>query len=240
MDILAEDESLMVLNKTAGVVVNRAESVEEGSTVQDWLEKYRVPSTKYQVNSRHLALGTWNSVFLQRSGIAHRLDKETSGCLLVAKTPEVLAELMRQFKSREVNKTYLALVHGRLEPEQGGWRLPLGRSRFNRTEFRVDPFGKFSETEYTVKKWYPDYTLVELFPKTGRTHQLRVHCKHMKHAIVSDDKYATSKQLTTDLNWCPRLFLHAFRIEFKHPVTKLLMKVEAPLPAELGEALNAI
>ena len=219
--ILYKDEAVMVIDKPAGMVVNRAESV-IGKTIQDWVEQnFQFP-------------------MMERSGIAHRLDKETSGCLVIAKKPEVLVELMRQFKEREVKKTYVALVHGRMEPEEGAWRLPISRSRLDRTEFRVDPFGKVAETAYRVKQVYEGYTLVELFPKTGRTHQLRVHLKHLKHPIVADEKYLTTKQAKSDQGWCPRMFLHATAITFKQPETGQIITVVANLPKELDAVIQVL
>ncbi len=233
----------MVVNKPAGWVVNRADSVEKGTTIQDWVdERFKIqPAYRQDIDSRFMIHDPEFNTFKQRSGIAHRLDKETSGVLVIAQDPDTLINLMGQFKSRSVKKNYWALVHGKVEPERGGWRLPIGRSRFNRTEFRIDPFGKKSETEYLVMKTYfDDYSLLELYPKTGRTHQLRVHCRHMKHPIVADDKYASVKQQLADSRWCKRLFLHAHQIEFEHPTLKTRVKVEAELPSELLEALAVV
>lgn len=230
--IIYQEAGVIVIDKPAGWVVNRADSVEEGSTIQDWADhRFKIQDSRYKNDP----------VFSKRSGIAHRIDKETSGILVIALDPETLSHLMNQFKSRTIQKNYWALVHGKVEPNEGGWRLPIGRSRFNRTEFRIDPFGKVSETEYKVIKIYPgDYTFLELYPKTGRTHQLRVHCRHMKHPIVADDKYASVKQLANDSRWCQRLFLHAHQIEFDHPTLKQRIKVEAALPLDLKEALAVV
>jgi 23S rRNA pseudouridine1911/1915/1917 synthase len=249
-EIIFEDEVLLVINKPAGMVVNRAESVEKGTTVQDWVEQ----------RFRIIDGGIWNhistiqnpksKIYYQRGGIAHRLDKDTSGCLVIAKTPEGLAEVMRQFKAREITKTYLALVHGKVEPKEGTWRLPISRSRYNRTEFVVDPFGKISETVYQVRGYYrkkgePEkdgdiYTQLELQPKTGRTHQLRVHLKHLHHPLVGDEKYTSHNQYQADLKWCKRQFLHASGLRLSHPLDHKLLMFTVQLAPDLTKALECL
>lgn len=234
--VLYESDSLLVINKPSGVVVNRAESVKE-ATIQDWAES-RLQITDHRLQNQDKEA----AVFYQRSGIAHRLDKETSGCLLIAKSPESLTELLHQFKNREVKKTYQALVHGRIEPSSGTWRLPIGRSQKRRTEFIVDPFGKISETSYRVLEYYQRLvkntllewlTYLEVMPKTGRTHQIRVHAKHMHHPLVGDKVYLNPKQLEIDSEWCPRLWLHAAKIILLEPGTNKKIEVEAPVPQDL-------
>lgn len=233
MPILFEDEYLMVINKLAGVVVNRAESV-VGETIQDWVDiKLKNQNSKIKTNSET------ENLFKQRSGVAHRLDKETSGCLLIAKEPAILVELLRQFKERTVHKEYTALVYGKVEPRAGEWRLPIGRSHKKHGQFKVDPTGKISETGYRVEAEYEGYTLLKLFPKTGRTHQLRVHLKHVKHPVVGDALYGGGRG-NKDRQWCPRVFLHASVIEFNQPIDKRLIKISAPLASELKRVLDQL
>ena len=244
--ILIEDDQLIVIDKPAGVTVNRADTVGE-ETIQDWIEQRKKVKGKRQ-KAKHPIFSSFfllPSSFASRSGIVHRLDKETSGCLIIAKTPEVFAELQRQFKAREVKKEYLALVHDRVGPKQGSIKVPLARSRFDRQKFTVSAGGRMSETSYKILQTFEGptlstqgrtlskFTLLRLFPKTGRTHQIRVHLKYFGHPIVADDKYAGEDRAREDRKWCPRMFLHAAKISFTHPVTKKTMTIEASLPADL-------
>lgn len=216
--ILYEDDQLLIINKPPGIVVNRAQSVKE-ETVQDWVEE--------KLNLQ-----------IDRAGIVHRIDKETSGILLIAKTPESFLELQRQFKEREVKKTYLALVHGKLVPEEGEIRAPVGRLPWNPERFGVVPGGKEAMTRYKVYKYYNDYTVVELYPETGRTHQIRVHLKYINHPIVGDYLYAGRKTSRDDRVWAPRVMLHAWKISFIHPVTGKTLALEALIPDDMGRLIQ--
>lgn len=252
--IVFEDDALVVLNKPAGWVVNRAESYKD-LTVEDWAEKkFSVPS--YQFSEKDEVAGEYGSakdIFLKRNGIVHRLDKDTSGILILAKTPTVLVDLLRQFRDREVQKKYIALTHGKLQPEEGIIRLPMQRSEGDYKKFAVSVDGKMSETHYKVLQYfsglpkgisekkgkgYQGFSLVELFPKTGRTHQIRVHLSTIKHPIVGDSTYAGRKRIAIDKEWCPRQFLHAKEITFTHPVTKQSLTLEAPLATDLQTVLS--
>lgn len=245
--IVFEDEHLLVLNKPAGWVVNEAESTKNQLTVQKWLrEKFsifnnargqypNIPISQYpdsveQYNNEE--------IFAQRCGIVHRLDKETSGILLIAKTPEAFMELQRQFKERETKKTYLALVHGEVKPSEGIIEAPISRNPFNPKRFGVFPGGKPAKTVYRVLNKIRSLSFLELKPFTGRTHQIRVHLKHIGHPVVSDELYAGRQQARSDRLWCPRLFLHASSIEFYHPTTKKPLIFSVELPEELKKALE--
>ena len=231
--VLHEDELVLVLNKPAGLVVNNAESV-KGETVQEWVKKSQ--KLKVKIDKK--------SDFFRRSGVVHRLDKETSGALLVAKTLESFQELQRQFKDREVEKTYLALVHGIVKPPEGTIRVPIGRLPWNRERFGVLPGGRTAETKYKVIKHFKGvqgaFSLVEFYPKTGRTHQIRVHAKSLGHAVVADQFYAGRKTSRLDRKWVPRLFLHASKLTFAHPETGKKMTVEVPLSEDLETSLTAL
>lgn len=246
--ILYEDESLMVIDKPPGVVVNRVET-EKAETVADWVEE-KIPNTEYRIlnqktsNFAHNSeFSIQNSVFIERSGIVHRLDKETSGCLIIAKTEEAFFELQRQFKAREVKKEYLALVHGLVEPKEGTIKVPLARSHHDRDRFAVVAGGRISETSYSViaRLAINDsrLTLLKVFPKTGRTHQIRVHFKYFGHPLVSDEKYAGNIALE-DRKWCPRIFLHAAKITFTHPVSKKSLSFNAPTPMDLEKVIKQL
>jgi len=217
--ILFEDDYILAIDKPSGWVVNDSETSHNNLTLQDWVAK----NFKFQTsNSREL-----------RSGIVHRLDKPTSGVILVAKTKEIYDFLQSQFADRVIAKTYVALVHGKVEPKEGIIDAPVGRLPWKRTKFGVFPEGRAALTKYKVINYFHDYTLLELYPKTGRTHQLRVHLKHINHPIVSDPLYVGRKTLREDIKIWPRLFLHAKSIEFNHPITGRIIKIEVPLPADL-------
>ena len=221
--VIWEDEQVMVINKPAGMVVNRAETTKE-KTLQDWVEE------------------RWGTSDVPRSGIVHRLDKETSGVMIIAKSKNMFAELQRQFKKRETYKEYVALVHGKLEPKEGVMALPLGRSRQDRQKFTVVIDGKMAETAWKVEQYvaYNKETLtwVRLFPKTGRTHQLRVHLKHLGHPIVGDDHYLNDKRLAGDRVFCPRMFLHARKLCVFMNAEKRCFEVN--LPKDLEGVLGKI
>lgn len=234
-EIIFEDEELLVINKPPGLVVNRADSVNE-PTLQDWTEHYLHINPKLKFQSSN------EEVFLQRSGIAHRLDKETSGAMLIGKTPESLASLMAQFKARETKKEYLALVHGVLQPTENLINLPMARSVYNRQKFQVEVFGKIATTGYKVERTFENaqyqdgFSLVRLFPKTGRTHQIRVHMAHIGHPLVGDEVYGGRKRSIEDRSWCPRHFLHAAKIGC-FTMDKTWVEFEAPLTDDLVKAL---
>lgn len=217
--IIFEDENLLVIDKPAGLVVNRSQSQKE-ETVEDWAAK--------KISG------------VERSGIVHRLDKDTSGLLLLAKTPEALAKLQAQFKDRGVVKKYLALVHGKVEPEEGSINAPIDRSPFNRKHFGVFPGGKAAETDYRTLSRHGDLTFLELTPHTGRTHQLRVHLKYINHSIVGDSIYGGRKNYQADSKFCPRLFLHATHLVIRHPVSGEKMEFNCPLPLDLQAVLDTL
>lgn len=243
ISILFEDEDILVINKPAGIVVNRAESV-KGETVQDWVEeKLRITNDELRIEEKD---------FKDRAGIVHRIDKETSGILLIAKTPQAFSELQRQFKERLVKKTYLAVAHGLLVPDEGEIRAPVGRLPWNRERFGIVPGGKESVTRYKVLQQISIQhnsgnprdsrnlllSLVELYPETGRTHQIRVHLKYISHPIVGDFLYAGRKTSRDDRTWAPRVMLHAWKITFSHPKTGAELAIEAPIPDDMKEIIH--
>ncbi len=228
--IIYEDESFFVVDKPAGFITNDADTATSQPTLQTWVrENFDYPLK----GEREL-----------RDGIVHRLDKETSGVLVVAKTKESFEKLQAEFKGRRVEKTYIALVHGKVEPPEGVVEVKVGRLPWRRERFGVIASGRESVTRYSVIKFYPEerggYTLVEFSPKTGRTHQIRVHAKHMGHAIVADAFYAGRKTARNDKKFCPRLFLHAASIKFIHPETKREVEFKSELPPELSVVLSKL
>lgn len=234
-----------MIDKPSGMVVNRSETTEGERTVQEWAEsKLGLKDEGRRTKDFSSALGLQPSAFLSRAGIVHRLDKETSGCLVIAKTPDAFGALQRQFKDRTVEKEYLALVHGFVTPQEGIIRVPLARSRGNRLRFTVSAHGRIAETAYRVDRHYQragrPYALLMLAPKTGRTHQIRVHLRYIGHPIVADKTYGGEKRSSEDHIWCPRMFLHAGNISFIHPVKKTRVSVRSPIPLDLQTALSML
>ena len=236
--ILYEDETVLVIEKPFGSIVNRSATAKY-ETVQDWTEqKLQIKNEKGKVADENL------QVFLDRSGVAHRLDKDTSGCLLIAKTPESLANLLQQFKQRTVHKEYIALVHGAVKPEKGSVNAPIGRLPWRRGLFGIMPGGKPAVSHYEVKGFYKlgkeIYSLLGLTIETGRTHQIRVHLQYIGHPVVGDVFYAGRKRTRKTNTWCPRLFLHAKQISFISPDTNKQASVEGPLPEDLQTVLKKL
>jgi len=236
LKIIFEDSHFLVINKPVGIVVNRAESVKE-ETVQDWAEKRVI--AKFISRSGKRGLKSANT-FFQRSGVVHRLDKETSGLMVIAKTPGAFEDLKAQFKKRQVKKCYLALVHGKMEAREGEIFLPIKRLAWDREKFGIVPWGKSAKTSYKFLSCYmlhvTCYSLLEVTPETGRTHQIRVHLKHLGHPLVGDLKYG-GRQAKKDRVWCPRLFLHACFLSLTHPKTGEKVSFNSPLPQDLKKIL---
>jgi len=234
--IIYEDDALMVLDKPAGWIVNEAKTTKDVPVIQTWIaENFSFPLAK-----------SWEA----RSGIVHRIDKETSGLLLIAKTESVFRALQEQFKNRVVKKRYIALVHGKLADSCGEIDVPVGRLPWNRERFGVLPGGREAKTSYKVieefvkkgekKNDSETLSLVEVAPLSGRTHQIRIHFKHINHALVGDSFYAGRKTSRRDRMWCPRLFLHASYIEFDHPEKKNRVHFESKLPSDLQKVLSKL
>jgi len=260
--IIYEDEDLLVLDKPAGITVNKSETTVKDITVQDWIEqKFKVqiarlpkPDTGGQARFKVEE----ESDFYKRAGIVHRIDKETSGLLIVAKNKDSFENLQKQFKDRVVKKTYLALSHGKIYPEEGEIRAPVGRLPWNRKRFGILAGGRESITRYRVISNFKnpsltkasegkqisnkteELTLVELYPETGRTHQIRVHLKYINRPIFSDFLYAGRKISKKDRSLLPRVFLHAYKISFKQPKTGEMLSLKSSLPEELSKFLESL
>lgn len=229
--IIYEDNDLLILDKPSGMTVNNAETTKGQYTVQDFLEEKFILSNPTNDQSD----------FYNRAGIVHRIDKETSGILVVARNSQSFENLQLQFKERLVHKTYIALVHGYVETNEGEISVPVGRLPWNRKRFGVLSGGREAITFYKVLKHYDKlYTLLELSPKTGRTHQIRVHLKYFNHPIFGDFLYAGRKTSRNDRKILQRFFLHAQKINFLHPKTGKRVEFESPLPYELEQALESM
>ena len=235
VSILFEDAAFLAINKPVGVVVNRAESV-KGETIQDWMEQH------YPIFSHVSDESVEQAAFVDRSGVVHRIDKETTGILLIAKTIESFIELQRQFKERVIQKTYLAIIHGELVPKEGEVRAPVGRLPWNRERFGIVPGGKESVTKYTaiktIEKDGEKLTLVSVHPETGRTHQIRVHMKYINHPLLGDYLYAGRKTSRDDREWATRVMLHAWKIIIQHPTTGETLAIEAPIPDDMNRIIS--
>jgi 23S rRNA pseudouridine1911/1915/1917 synthase len=229
IEVVYEDDYLLAVNKPSGVVVNRSHTHLD-HTVQDWVEE------NYNLLSKYSNQG--NLEFIQRSGIAHRIDKDTSGVLVIAKNPDVLLDLMSQFKQRKIEKQYVAIVHGVLTEPVVEVNAPLGRNPKNFMKFAVVASGKHAFTRVEKVKdlviGEKKYTLVDIFPKTGRTHQIRVHMSALGNYIAGDKLYCASNLLKVDEEVFGRMMLHAKKISFLHPYTHNIIEIEAKSPVEFN------
>lgn len=228
--IVFNDDCFFVVEKPSGWISNEAETTTNQPVLQTWIKK----NFKYPLNGNMEA----------RDGLVHRLDKETSGLLLIAKNKETFEALQSQFKDRLVSKTYIALVHGKVANSSGEIKETVGRLPWRRDRFGILPGGREAQTSYKVLGYYGNekdkFTLLELIPKTGRTHQIRIHLKHIGHPIVADEFYAGRKTARNDRRWSSRLFLHAGEIKFLHPKTGQKINFESKLPPDLREILEKL
>lgn len=220
--VLHEDPWIIIVDKPAGVVVHPAPGNWHGTLVHGLLYRFR-------------EFSAFNGTV--RPGIVHRLDGPTSGLLVVARTPEALQNLQDQFRRREVEKRYLALVQGRPSPAMGVVDLPIGRSPTNRVRMAVSADGREAWTEYRTLWTLPKFSFLECRIATGRTHQIRVHLAHLGHPIVGDALYGADKRQAANLG---RLFLHSWRLSFTHPATGRRMRFTSALPGPLTELLRGI
>ena len=225
LDILYEDDSLAAINKPPGMVVHPAPGQWHGTVV-----------------NALLAYWGWDAEEASlRPGIVHRLDKDTSGVLLVAKHHTALEALAEQFKSRQVRKTYRAVVVGCLPQPEGEITFPIGRHPQDRKKMSIHARkSRPAVSRYEVLKSGRNVSLVQLFPTTGRTHQLRVHLAALNHPIIGDDLYGSRRMeniLPPGIRHFPRQALHAEAIEFRHPQDRTRVTIQAPYPADFAGLL---
>lgn len=226
LDILFEDKHLIVINKEAGLVVHPAPGHYTGTLVNGLL------------NHCPELTGIGQKI---RPGIVHRLDKDTSGAIVVAKNDVVHHHLSFQFKSKKIKKKYLALVHGEMESDTGTISFPVGRHPVDRKKMStISRKGRSAETLWRVRERFRGVTFLELNLKTGRTHQIRVHCSKINHPIVGDTVYCSRKIGKNISSSVPRQMLHAWRLGFTHPMTHKLMSLEAPIPQDMSKILDEL
>lgn len=232
VEVIYEDSDLVVVNKPAGLVVHPGAGTPTGTL-----------ANALAFHFQHLS----KSGGAMRPGIVHRLDKDTSGLIVVAKTEDAHEKLSDQFRGREVFKSYAALVHGRVMEERGRIEQPIARDPRHRTRMAVVRGGRNALSLYSVRRSYERFTLLDVEIKTGRTHQIRVHLQWLKHPVVGDEVYGDGRDKTvmnprvraliTRLN---RLFLHAAELGFRHPRTGEDLRFSARLPAELTDLLEIL
>ncbi|MCM8778326.1 MAG: RluA family pseudouridine synthase [Candidatus Omnitrophica bacterium] len=218
LEIIFEDEHLLVVNKPAGMLVHPAGGIYSGTLVNALI---------YHSQS----LSTIGGKF--KPGIVHRLDKDTSGLMVVAKSDQVHLELASQFKEHQIYRRYIAIVKGVVELDEGKIDVPLGRHPRDRERMSINfSKGRKAETFYRVLKRYPEYTLLEAYPKTGRTHQIRVHLSYLGYPVLGDPLYGRKDKLIN------RQALHAQQLGFKHPFSKEKLKFSSALPSDMQRLIQ--
>ena len=225
LTVIYEDTDIIVIDKPAGVVVHPSPGHPSHTLVNALLA--HCPS-----------LASSNDVM--RPGIVHRLDKDTSGLMVIAKNDYARQFLVNQFKGHAVTKNYLVLVKGRLPHEQGVIETPIGRDPHNRKRMAPVETGKEASTQYKVKQHLNNYTLLDVTPRTGRTHQIRVHLKAIGYPVVGDSVYGTRCRHEALASCVKRQFIHAYRLGFRLPSVNKYQEFTCPLPPDLKQALQLL
>ncbi len=227
LKIIYEDQYLLAISKKPGMLTHPVPGFDKGTIVNALLYHYDKLS---KLPGR------------DRAGIVHRLDKDTSGLLVIAKDDNTHRLLSDKFKEREIKKTYSALVWGNFSEKKGEIILPIGRSRLDRKKMSISiDRGKEAVTRFEVVEEFKNAALLDIHPETGRTHQIRVHLSYIGHPIIGDEIYGSSqsKKMSGELGLA-RQFLHAKKLEFTHPVTGEKMVLEDKLPADLSKCLKIL
>ena len=222
LEILYEDNDIIIVNKPKGMVVHPANGNPDGTLVN-----------AIMAICKDSLSGIGGEI---RPGIVHRLDKNTSGAIIVAKNDKAHIELSKQLKNHEIKKTYIALVRGIVKENNATINMPIARSKTDRKKMAVDKNGKEAITHFKVLERFDDCTLLEVNIETGRTHQIRVHLSHIGYPIIGDDVYSNGKNRWNVKGQC----LHAKSLDFKHPITGKQMHIEAPLPKYLTDILKEL
>lgn len=226
VQIMYEDKDIVVVNKPKGMVVHPANGNYDGTLVNALLGMYEDKSDwSFSEDEENF-----------RPGIVHRLDKDTSGLLIVAKNDVALMKMSKEIQERKVTKKYIALVKGNVPDDEATIDLPIARSTKDRKKMAVDEKGKNAVTYFKVLKRYDRYTLLELKIATGRTHQIRVHMSYIGHPVVGDEVYSNGKNEFE----VKGQMLHAWKLEFIHPITGEKINLEAPVPDYFKEILEKL
>jgi len=226
LHVVYEDADVLIIDKPTGLVTHPSPGHSSGTLVNALLGRGGIE-----------AYGTVAGE--DRPGIVHRLDRDTSGLIVVARNDRAQSALMAQLKARRVKKTYLALVHGAMPADNGRIEAPIGRDPRHYSHMAVIPSGKTAVTGYRVRERFAGWTLLEVDLMTGRTHQIRVHLASIGHPVAGDPVYA-SGAARRGPEGLARLFLHSWRIEFASPSGERLIRAEAPLPPELESVLDTL
>ena len=237
IDIIWEDDDIAIVNKPVGIVVHPGAGIQNGTLVNALMFHFNK-----KLSIQHDP---------QRPGIVHRLDKDTSGLLIVAKNDRVHSLLSRMFQDRTIKKTYLAITAGIPSKKEDTIKTLIGRSKKDRVKMTVTSDGREAVTHYKIIKYYDFFSLVEVLLATGRTHQIRVHFSHINCPIMGDNTYSTLKRTLSIVpfhyqkkvkyllaNHLKRQALHAYRLEFEHPITKETVRAEAPIPEDIQYTMD--
>ena len=222
LDIIYEDEDILIINKEKGMVVHPGNGNPDRTLVNAVMAKCKGSLS-----------GIGGKI---RPGVVHRIDKDTSGLVIIAKNDKAHINISEQIKNREVKKVYVALVRGIISENEAVINMPIGRSIKDRKKMAVSRNGKEAITEFEILKRYKDFTYIKLNIKTGRTHQIRVHMSEIGHPVVGDEVYSNGKN---PFNVKGQM-LHAKELEFVHPVTNKKVKFEAPLPKYFKNVLEEL
>lgn len=236
LEIVFEDEYLAVINKPSGLVVHPGAGVPSGTLANAIAWHFKLDNPLIQ-----------DPKTKNRVGIVHRLDKDTSGLIVVAKNERTHETIARQFREREVFKSYVALVHGAIRGKKGRVDEPIGRDRHNRLKMSVSKDGRSAHTVWKMRRPFEKFTLLDVEIKTGRTHQIRVHLAYLNHPVVGDQTYNEGRDNTVNdpeirraIAGAGRFFLHAEKLSFKHPVSKAKLNFQLDLPRELNDLLKVL
>jgi len=246
LEIIYEDEFFAVVNKPAGMVVHPGAGVKNGTLANAVAFRFNMPDSIFQIQNSSDEQSKIQNL-KSKIGIVHRLDKDTSGLIVVAKNESIHEAISEQFRNREVYKSYVALVYGTMRENTGKIDVPIARDPRNRLKMAVQKNGRNALSLWKVRQRFERFTLLDVEIKTGRTHQIRVHLAYKNNPIVGDETYnegrdktvadAKVRQAIVNLN---RFFLHAEKLSFAHPKTLEKMNFYAPLATELNEFLKVL